>query len=301
LEETFKEFIELVDQPTIPVPQEQSVEDAIEAFRKTMNQPCQEIIDVTVTNTEAVARLEGRFGHLVAEFNKIEEEEFQSPEMARRQYMIDEDCPSNPHHEHVQATTTFESEEVVEEIFCEPSLEDPLEESFTQDEFDLDFDMVHEQAKALLDPTSKMRTENGEEEKEEQIEPPPISNWSNAKEVSTEAHSFVTIHLKTYHSPQVSHFQCFEEPSYVEIFKDSRTQDQKSKNCGPKRIFQNKLLGYIRWQNILPEEYSILKKKGWKGLVGHPYERGMCGIFYLFIFFPHLNFCQFLFVILFCF
>jgi hypothetical protein len=44
--------------------------------------------------------------------------------------MIDEDCPSDPYHEHVQATTTFESEEVVEEIFCEQSLEDPLEESF---------------------------------------------------------------------------------------------------------------------------------------------------------------------------
>jgi hypothetical protein len=78
-----------------------------------------------MTNTEAVARLEGQFGHLVTEFNRIEEEEFQSQEMARGQYMIDEDCPSDPHHKHVQATTTFENEEVVEEIFCEPSLEDP--------------------------------------------------------------------------------------------------------------------------------------------------------------------------------
>jgi hypothetical protein len=201
LEDTLKEFMKLVGQPTIPISHELSLEETLEEFRKTVNQPCQEIIDSTVANTEAVARLEGQFGHLVAEFNRIEEEEFQSPEMARGQYMIDEDCPSDPHHEHVQATTIFESEEVVEEIFCEPSLEDPSEESFAQDEFDLDFDMVHEQAKALLDPTPKMRTENGEEEKEEQIEPPPISNWSNAKEVSTEAHSFVTIPLETYHSP----------------------------------------------------------------------------------------------------
>ena len=41
-----------------------------------------------------------------------------------------------------------------------PSLDDPLEESFAQFEFDLNFDMIHEQAKALLDPTPEMRTEN---------------------------------------------------------------------------------------------------------------------------------------------
>jgi hypothetical protein len=151
-----------------------------------------------VANTEAIARLEGQFGHLVAEFNRTKEKEFQSQEMARGQYMIDEDCPSDPHHEHVQATTTFESEEVVEEIFCEPSLEDPLKKSFAQFEFDLDIDMIHEQAKALLDPTPDMRTNNGEEEMEEQIEPPPILNWSNDNEVSTEAHSLITIPLKTH-------------------------------------------------------------------------------------------------------
>jgi hypothetical protein len=31
--------------------------------------------------------------------------------MAIGQYMIDEDCPSDPHHEHVQATTTLVREE----------------------------------------------------------------------------------------------------------------------------------------------------------------------------------------------
>jgi hypothetical protein len=54
-----------------------------------------------VANTKAVARLEEQFGQLVAEFNIIEEEEFQSQEMVRGQYMIDEDCPSDRHHEHV--------------------------------------------------------------------------------------------------------------------------------------------------------------------------------------------------------
>ena len=91
--------------------------------------------------------------------------------------------------------------------------------------------MIHEQAKALLDPTPKMQIEKGEtneisfpntssstamlliidnkeeETKEhleqvehwEQIEPP---NLSNDKEVSTEAHSFIIIPLETQHEPQ---------------------------------------------------------------------------------------------------
>jgi hypothetical protein len=147
-----------------------------------------------------------------------------------------------------------------------------LEESFAQ----IEFDLVHE---ALLDPAPEMRTENGEEEMKEQIEPPPISNWPNDKEVSTEAHSFVTIPLETY---QVSSFQCLEEPSYVEIFEESHTKDHKSRNHVPKWIPRNKD-NYIRWLNILPKGYQILRKKGWKGLIGHPYERGRCGIF-IFIF-----------------
>jgi hypothetical protein len=163
--------MELVGQSTIPTSQEQSLEESLEAFRKTINQPCQEIIDATMTNTEAVARLEGHFGHQVAEFNRIGEEQFQSQEMAREQYMIDEDCPSDPHHEHVQATTTFESEEVVEEIFCEPSLEDPLEKSFAQFEFDLDIDMIHEQAKALLDPTPRCRLRMGKKKWRSRLSP----------------------------------------------------------------------------------------------------------------------------------
>jgi hypothetical protein len=153
LEETLKEFMELVDQPTIHASQEPSLEDTLEAFRKTVNQPCQEIIDATAANTEAIVRLEGQFGHLVAKFNKIEEEEFQSQEMVRGQYMIDEDCACDPHHEYVQATTTFESEEVVEEIFCEPSLEDPLKECFDQFGDDLDLDKLLDYVDTFSEPS----------------------------------------------------------------------------------------------------------------------------------------------------
>jgi hypothetical protein len=142
-------------------------------------------------------------------------------------------------------------------MFREPSLKDPLEESFAQFEFDLDPDMVHEQAKALLDPAPKMRTENREEENEEQIEPPPISNWSYDKDVSTEAHSLITIPFKTQ---QVPSFQCLEEPSYIEIFEDSHSQDHKSRNRVPKWIPRNKD-NYIGWWNILPKGYLVLKKK----------------------------------------
>jgi hypothetical protein len=175
---------------------------------------------------------------------------------------------SNSHHEHFQ-TTTFGSEEVVKLIFCEPSLkdpsgerfdqiecnldldkflkqavmfrepslEDPLEESFAQFEFDLDLDIIHEQAKALLDPTLEMRTENGDKENQEQIQPLPISNWSNDKEVSTEAHSIITIPLTTQHEPQASSLQCLEELSYVKIFKVSHTERCKYKNKHTKKIF----------------------------------------------------------------
>jgi hypothetical protein len=122
-------------------------------------------------------------------------------------------------------------------MFREPSLKDPLEERFAQFEFDFDLDMVHEQAKALLDPAPEMRTENGEEENEEQIEPPLISNWPNDKEVSTEAHSLITIPLETQ---QITSFQCLKELFYVEIFEDSRSQDHKSRNHVPKWIPRNK-------------------------------------------------------------
>ena len=58
--------MELIGQPTILAPQEPSLEDRLEAFRQTVNQSCHEIIDATVANIEAVARLEGQLGQLVS-------------------------------------------------------------------------------------------------------------------------------------------------------------------------------------------------------------------------------------------
>jgi hypothetical protein len=139
---------------------------------------------------------------------------------------------------------------------------------------------AHKNAQITTKLVSEEKVVNKEEEKEEQVvQFKPSPNPSNDKEVSTKAYFFVTIPIEPYHSPQVSSFQCLKEPSYAAIFEDSRTQDHKSRNRGPKRNFRSKLLGYIRWRNILLEGYQIPKKKGWKGFIGHPYEWGRCGIF----------------------
>jgi hypothetical protein len=153
--------MQLTGQSTSLLSQELSLEDTLEAFRQTINQPIQEITDATMANTEAIARLKGHVDHLLSEFNIVKEEELQSQEMARGQYMIDEDGPINSYHEHVQATT-FGSEEVVKETVNEPSLVDPLEACLAQFGDDLDLDKLLEQADAILDPTPKVRTENGE-------------------------------------------------------------------------------------------------------------------------------------------
>ena len=72
-----------------------------------------------------------------------------------------DDCPfinhymieaSNYYNECVQ-TTTFGNEEVVEEIFCEPSLEDPLEECFDQFGGDLDLDKLLDHANTFSEPS----------------------------------------------------------------------------------------------------------------------------------------------------
>jgi hypothetical protein len=67
--------------------------------------------------------------------------------------MIDEDASSNSYHEHVQATSTLRNEETVEEIFCEPSLEDPLEECFDQFGGDLDLDKLFDHAETFNEPS----------------------------------------------------------------------------------------------------------------------------------------------------
>jgi hypothetical protein len=61
---------------------------------------------------------------------------------------------SNSFHECVQ-TTIFGSEKVVEEIFCEPSLEDPLEECFDQFGGDLDMDKLLDHANTFSELSLK--------------------------------------------------------------------------------------------------------------------------------------------------
>ena len=133
------------------------------------------------------------------------------------------------------------------------------------------------------------------EEKEEQIEPPPTPNLSNDTKVSIEVPSFIIVPFETHRENQASILQCLKEPSRAQCLKDLYTQDHKSRNHVPKRILQSKQLGYLRWRNILPEGYHILKKKGWKGLVGQQGDRRKCGIFFLF-YFSHFIFESFSFL-----
>jgi hypothetical protein len=134
----------------------------------------------------------------------------------------------------------------------------------------------------------------------EQIEHLSTPNLSNDMKVSTEAHS-ITIPLETLHEPQASVLQCLKEPSYDKLVKDLCTQGQKSRNHFSKKIIRSKQVGYLRWRNILLEGYQILKKKGWKRLVGQLNDQGKhykissssSFFFFFFFFFPHIFFHSF--------
>jgi hypothetical protein len=227
--------------------------------------------------------------------------------MVEGHYMIEEDDSSYLHYEHVQATIALGSEVVFEKIVNEPSLEDPFEESCAQFEFDLDF--VPKQDEALLDSTPEIQLENGETteisfpntsslvaenevkgehmeyiEHLEHTEPLPDPNMSTDKEMSTEAHSFITITLETFHEPQVSVLQCLQMPSSAKSLKDRCTQEQKSRNHRPTKILRSTQVSHLRRRHILSEGYQILKKKGWKGLVGHPRDQGRCKFSFPFYF-----------------
>jgi hypothetical protein len=130
----------------------------------------------------------------------------------------------------------------------------------------------------------------------EQIEHLSTPNLSNDMKVSTEAHS-ITIPLETLHEPQASVLQCLKEPSYDKLVKDLCTQGQKSRNHFSKKIIRSKQVGYLRWRNILLEGYQILKKKGWKRLVGQLNDQGKhykisssSSFFFFFFFFFLANF-----------
>jgi hypothetical protein len=111
--------------------------------------------------------------------------------------------------------------------------------------------------------------------------------------VSTEAPSFIIIPLERLHEVQALVLQCLKVPSYDKLVKDLCIQGHKSRNHLPKKILRSKQVGYLRWRHILPEGYQILKKKWWKGLVGHPNDWGKhCKISFPF-YFPHILFLSF--------
>jgi hypothetical protein len=87
------------------------------------------------------------------------------------------------------------------------------------------------------------KEEGGKEEQVEHLEksvPPSTRSLSNDKEVSTKAHSFVTILFETLHEPQASILRCLKEPSHAKLLKGLCTQDHKSRNHVPKKILRSK-------------------------------------------------------------
>jgi hypothetical protein len=273
-----------------------SLEETLQAFIQTSNRNIQELKKVTMSNNQMMqelksvtmsndqimqelktasisdneniqnlAKIEGHIDYLVAEFNRMEEEELQSQLMAEGHYMIDEDDASHFCYEHVPDTTILKSKEIV----------DNIEE---QEEKDEQIQHIEEQEEKEEQIEHRDQIEHMEKiEHKEKIEPPADTSPSNDKEVSTEAHSFIIIPLETHHESKALILQCLKEPSYAKILKDLCRQWHKSRNHRPKKIFSSKQVGYLRWGNILPECYQILKKKGWKGLVGHPHDRGRYG------------------------
>jgi hypothetical protein len=82
---------------------------------------------------------------------------------------------------------------------------------------------------------------NEKEEKEEHLEHTmllPNPNMSNDKEVSTEAHSFITIPLETVHEPQASVLQCLQKPSSAKSLKDRCTQVKHLGTINQRRSFE---------------------------------------------------------------
>jgi outer membrane biosynthesis protein TonB len=242
------------------------------------NQAMQELKTASISDNENIqnlAKIEGHIDYLVVEFNRMEEEELQSQLMAEGHYMIDEDDASHSCHEHVPDTTILESKEIVdnnEEEEKEEQIVDNIEE---QEEKDEQIQHIEEQEEKEEQIEHRDQIEQEEQvEHKEKIEPPADTSLSNEKEVSTEAYSFIIAPLETHHESKALILQCLKESSYAKILKDLCRQAHKSWNHRQKKIFPNKQVCYLRWRNILPECYQILKKKGWKGLVGHPHDRG---------------------------
>jgi hypothetical protein len=242
------------------------------------NQALQDLKTASISDNENIqnlAKIEGHIDYLVAEFNRIEEEELQSQLMAEGHYMIDDDNASHSCHEHVPDTTILQSKEIV----------DNIEEQEVKDE-QIQHIEEQEEKEEQIEHRDQIEQEEQVEDKKK-IEPPADTSPSNDKEMSTEAHSFIIVPLETHHESKALILQCLK--TYAKILKDLCRQWHKSRNHRPKKIFSSKQVGYLRWGNILPECYQILKKKGWKGLVGHPHDRGRYGN----------SFCYFIFCIYF--
>jgi hypothetical protein len=143
--------------------------------------------------------LEGQIDHLVTELNRIEEEELQSQLMIERHYMIDEDDSKNSYHEHVQVTTTLESEAIVDNNEKEAE--------------------HHEQIEHIE-----------QVEHHEKSQPPIDPNLPSDVEVSAKAHACIIVPFETHQEPKTSSLECLQEPSYVKILKDLYTQARKSRN-----------------------------------------------------------------------
>jgi len=226
--------------------------------------------------------------------------------MAHGHYMIDEDDASHSCHEHVPDTIILESKEIVDNNEEEEKKDqvEHIEEQVGHKEEQIEHrkqiehkDQIEhieevkkeEQIEHIEQIEHKDQIEHIEQvEHKDQIEPPADTSLSNDKEVSTKAYSFIIIPLETHHEYKASILQYLKEPSYAKILKDLCRQVHKSRNHHPKKIFLSKQVGYLRWGNILPECYQILKKKGWKGMVGHPYDRGRYGNSFCYFIFLHL-------------
>jgi len=126
---------------------------------------------------QAFAKMEERIDYLIAELNKIEEDELQSQLIAQGHYMVDEDNASHSCHEHVSDTTILESKEIV--------------------------DNNEEEKKKQVEHIEQV-------EHKEKIEPPADTSLSNDKEVSTEAHSFIIVPFETHHESKASILQCLK-------------------------------------------------------------------------------------------
>jgi len=161
------------------LPQRLSLEETLQAFIQTSNRNIQELKKVTMSNNQAMqelktasisdneniqnlAKIEGHIDYLVAEFNRMEEEELQSQLMAEGHYKIDEDEASHSCHENVPDTIILESNEI------DNNEEEGKEEQIEHNEEEEQEEQV--EYKEKIEQMEKIEHIEEQEEKDEQIE-----------------------------------------------------------------------------------------------------------------------------------